>query len=68
MISIHAILKDLKETWGYTTEELDDIREKLEELSNFYYVDGYTDRSNELLLDDEGVSPNVQYGKKEDQE
>tara|TARA_R110002167_G_scaffold98020_2_gene258235 strand:- start:2660 stop:2860 length:201 start_codon:yes stop_codon:yes gene_type:complete len=65
---ITSILKDLKETWGYTTEELDDIREKLEELSNFYYVDGYTDRSNELLLDDEGVSPNVQYGKKEDQE
>ena len=65
---IKSILKDLKETWGYTTEELDDIREKMEELSNYYYVDGYTDRSNELLLDDEGVSPNVQYGKKEDQE
>jgi len=65
---ITSILKDLKETWGYTSEELNDIREKLEELSNYYYVDGYTDRSNELLLDTEDVSPNVQYGKKEDQE
>jgi|TARA_R110002110_G_scaffold148108_1_gene339101 hypothetical protein len=64
---IQSILKDLEKTWGYTTEELDDIREKLEELSNHFYVDGYNDRSNELLLDGVGDITNPQYGEKEDQ-
>ena len=61
---IASILKDLEETWGYSTEELTDIREKLEEISYFYYWDGYNDRSNEVDEYYKGFA----YGKKEDQE
>ena len=28
------LLQELKDTWGYTTEELNDIREKMEEVAN----------------------------------
>jgi hypothetical protein len=44
---INQLLKELKDTWGYETEELNDIREKMEEVSNSSFWEGYNDRSNE---------------------
>jgi hypothetical protein len=31
---IDQLLQELKETWGYTTEELNDIREKMQEVAH----------------------------------
>ena len=62
---IENLLRDLYETWGYSTEELNDIREKFQELANAYYWDGYGERSEEVLGIYSGFSS---YGKKEDME
>lgn len=55
---IDAHIEDLRKTWGYTTEELNDIREKLEEVFN----DGF------FVGRDYNVDPHSlhSYGKKED--
>jgi hypothetical protein len=62
---INQLLQELKETWGYTTEELNDIREKMEELSNSAFWEGYNERSEDIRLLDIGWGINS-YGKKED--
>lgn len=62
---ITQILKELKENWGYETEELNDIREKLEEVANSAFWEGY----NECLLQREEGNYSmgfVSYGKSED--
>lgn len=46
---IDELLKELKETWGYETEELLDIREKMEELANTCFWEGYNEATNEYV-------------------
>lgn len=60
---IEQILKELKETWGYETEELYDFREKLEEVAHAAFWEGYHERSAEVDRYVEGFA----YGRKEDQ-
>jgi hypothetical protein len=60
---INTLLKELKETWGYDTEELNDIREKMEELANSAFWEGYNERSEEVTRNFAGFSS---YGKRED--
>jgi hypothetical protein len=55
---ITRLINDLKETWGYETEELNDIREKMEELANMSFYDGFAEASK-----NNGVGV---YGKKSD--
>jgi hypothetical protein len=62
---IAQILKELHETWGYETEELNDIREKMEEVANAAFWEGYSERSEEVLSYYAGFSA---YGKMEDYE
>jgi hypothetical protein len=47
MNAIDIYLNELRETWGYETEELNDIREKMEELANSCFWEGYNERSGE---------------------
>lgn len=63
MNMINQLLKELHETWGYETEELNDIREKLEEVANTSFWEGYNDRSEEVIRYYAGFSA---YGKSED--
>jgi len=60
---IEQLLKELHEKWGYETEELNDIREKLEEVANSAFWEGYNERSEEVLSYYAGFSS---YGKPED--
>jgi hypothetical protein len=60
---IEKILKQLSETWGYTTEELNDIRSKLEEFGNSCYIQGVADTNGEA----KSMNMLWCYGKKEDQ-
>lgn len=62
---ITQLLSELKKEWGYTTEELNDIREKMEELSSSCYWDGYNDRASRGESD---AYTFYSYGKKEDWE
>lgn len=55
---IKLLLKELKETWGYSTEELNDIREKMEELAYASYWEGHSEAKAEGSF--------VSYGKPED--
>jgi hypothetical protein len=55
------LLKQLYETWGYSTEEIDDIREKMQDLGKSCYDQGYTDAS--MLSMHKSL-----YGKKQDME
>lgn len=57
---IDTLLQEIFETWGYTTEELNDIREKMEELANSCFWEGYHEASNEE------AKAFTTYGKKED--
>ena len=59
---IEELLRELKETWGYETEELNDIREKLEELAHSYFWMGYGERNEEM----HSASEFTAYGKPED--
>jgi len=54
-------LQELHETWGYTTEELNDIRDKMEELANTWFWEGYQEASNK-------EKSFTSYGKSEDYE
>jgi hypothetical protein len=56
---IETLLKELKETWGYTTEELNDIRSKMEDIASSYYWEGINDTDYKFRQS---------YGKKEDNE
>jgi len=60
---IEQLLKELKEVWGYETEELNHIREKLEEVAHASFWEGYNERSDEVLAYYAGFSS---YGKRED--
>jgi hypothetical protein len=59
---IDTLLKELRETWGYDTEESNDIREKLEELAHACFWEGYNERSSEEVVN-VGFTA---YGKRED--
>jgi len=61
---IDKLLKELKDTWGYDTEELNDIREKMETFGYSCYNTGYLDREEEFVQYYYGFS----YGKKSDNE
>ena len=64
---IENYLQELKETWGYTTEELNDIRECMEEFGNSCYELGVEDGRKQLDIESEYYQ-GFAYGKKEDQE
>lgn len=63
MTIIDRLLKELHETWGYETEELNDIRDKMEELSNSCFWEGYNEAS-----EDHREKVFTAYGKEEDYE
>jgi hypothetical protein len=67
---IDELLRELSETWGYETEELNDIREKMEELANSFFLEGYNERCEEVRKSIAESSPTYShfYGKKEDME
>jgi prepilin-type processing-associated H-X9-DG protein len=58
---ITTLLKELKDEWGYGAEELNSIREKMEELSNTCYWDGHAEGSIR-----NNTNHFYAYGKKED--
>ena len=60
---IDELLKELALTWGYETEELNDIREKMEELANSCFWEGYNESREELE-----PKTYTAYGKEEDYE
>ncbi len=62
---IEALLKELKETWGYDTKELNDIREKMEEFGSSVYETGYQD-GMDLVSRDKSFIYGKTYGKKSD--
>jgi hypothetical protein len=62
---ITNLLRELQQTWGYTTEELIDIREKMEELAASSFQEGYNTRNDEEVSYYAGFSA---YGKREDLE
>lgn len=65
MTIIDAYIEDLKDTWGYETEELSHIRDQMEELANSCFWEGY----NEAREDTGTVSyKGMAYGKKSDNE
>ena len=59
---ITQLLKELQDTWGYTTEELNDIEEKMKEFGNSCFWEGYAEKNDEL---DKNISPSF-YAKKSD--
>jgi len=59
---IKELLREIKETWGYETEELNDIREKMEEVGHSYFWMGYGERTEEMRE----ASVFTGYGKPED--
>jgi hypothetical protein len=42
-MNINNAIKELKDTWGYTTEELNHIKDLMEEISHDVYILGYND-------------------------
>ena len=62
---INQLLKELKETWGYETEELNDIREKMEEVANSAFWEGYNEAVNQRESGDYSMGFTA-YGKTED--
>jgi len=67
---LEQLLKELKDTWGYETEELNDIREKMTELGNSCFWEGYNERSEEVrkAMEESFPTSGYFYGKKEDYE
>lgn len=61
---IQQLLQELKEAWGYDTEELNAIREKLEEVAYAAFWDGYTTKREEY--DADHIQVFTSYGKMED--
>ena len=62
---IERILQELKETWGYETEELNDIREKLEEIAKSAFWEGYSEAIDQRESGDYNMGFSA-YGKQED--
>jgi hypothetical protein len=63
---IIQLLRELQDTWGYDTTELNDIREKMEELANICYWDGHNEATQKANAQ---YHPSfTAYGKKEDWE
>lgn len=58
---IDLTLQELQKTWGYSTEELNDIRDKMQELANTCFWEGYHEASNK-------EKSFTSYGKSEDYE
>jgi hypothetical protein len=54
---LDILVKELKDTWGYSTEELNDIREKIEEYGLSMFWQGYEYK---------GFNWGKSYGKKSD--
>ena len=63
---IDQILQELKVTWGYDTEELNDIREKLEEVAHAAFWEGYSTKEEEY--GPANIKVFTSYGKTEDYE
>jgi hypothetical protein len=63
---MESILKELKETWGYDTTELNHIKEILEEVAFDSYWMGYRDREAEDETERAYYAGFSAYGKKED--
>jgi REP element-mobilizing transposase RayT len=61
---IDQLLQELKETWGYETEELNDIREKLEEVAHAAFWEGFNTKQEEY--DSDHIHAFTSYGKRED--
>jgi hypothetical protein len=61
-MNITNAIKELKETWGYETEELNHIRDLLEEVAADTYRIGYEDGK----IDSENRNVFTSYGKSED--
>jgi len=61
-------LKELQDTWGYDTTELNHIRELMEEIANESYIMGYDDRRIEEETERVYYAGFSAYGKKEDWE
>ena len=57
-MKLENAIKELKDTWGYTVEELNHIREVMEEFGSDCYLQGIRDSEEEI--------PSFVYGKKED--
>lgn len=60
-MNIVNAIKELKETWGYETEELRHIQDLMEELCSSVYCQGYDDARIDF-----GEKPFTAYGKSED--
>ena len=58
---VKHILKELEDTWGFSTEELQAIKDAMEDLGSTCYHLGYTDREEETKY-----HAGFSYGKKED--
>jgi hypothetical protein len=63
---IEFILKELKNTWGYDTEELNDIREKLQDFGESCYWTGFEDGSSDNDYDVDFIFEVNGCGKKSD--
>jgi hypothetical protein len=66
---LDQLLKELKDTWGYDTEELNDIREKMGEVANSAFWEGYDEASctkNKKIYSYRHDTGFVAYGKPED--
>jgi len=61
---IKRLLRELEETWALTTETIDDLHEKMEEIAHEYYWEGFKDGHNDNLP----KMTERSYGKKEDQQ
>jgi hypothetical protein len=60
---VEVYIADLKKDWGYESEELDDIREKMEELANSCFWQGYNEGRGDI---DSMSYKGFSYAKKSD--
>lgn len=60
-MKLEELLEELKESWDYTQEEMNDIREYVQKYGSERYWEGYDDGRI-----DYGERPFTTYGRKED--
>ena len=65
---INQILKYIEKTWGYTNEELDDIKEQIQEFGYSCYDFGYREGIDQRFEEIEKYYNGFGYGKKSDNE
>lgn len=65
---VNQILKDLQKTWGLTFEELDNMREQIQEFGYSCYDLGYRDGIEQRSEDIKQYYDGFSYGKKSDNE